>query len=51
MALTSDNEDERAKAAIECCKGTSFSMEGSRSTLVKRLIDAFANCGHRSIWD
>jgi hypothetical protein len=50
-SLNSDNEDERALAAIEFCKGTCFGMEGSRSTLTLRLKDAFANSSHRWMWD
>ena len=51
MSITSDNEDKKAKAAIEFCKGTCFGIEGSRTTLTQRLNDAFANSGHRWMWD
>jgi hypothetical protein len=50
-SLTSDNEDERAKAAIEFCIGTCFGIKGSRSTLSRRLNDVFANSAHRWMWD
>ena len=51
MSLTSDNEDERAKAAIEFCTGTCFGIKESRSTLSRRINDVFANSGHRWMWD
>jgi hypothetical protein len=50
-ASSSDNSRERARAAIEFCKGTCFGIEGSRSTFLRRLKDAFANSGHRWMWD
>lgn len=50
-SLTSHSHDQRESAAIEFCKGTCFGMEGSRSTLTQRLNDAFANSGHRWMWD
>lgn len=51
ILLTSHNHDERASAAIEFCKGTCFGMEGSRSTLSKRLIHIFSNSAHLWMWD
>ena len=51
MSLTSDNSDERASAAIEFCDGTCLGIKTSRATLNSRLIDAFANSGHRWMWD
>jgi predicted SAM-dependent methyltransferase len=51
MTLTTGNSDERSRAAIEFCKGTCFGIEGSRTTLAKRLNDVFTNSGHRWMWD
>lgn len=51
MSLTSDNEDERARAAIEFCTGTCLGIKESRSTLSKRINDVFSNSGHRWMWD
>lgn len=50
-SLTSHSHDQRESAAIEFCKGTCFGTEGSRATLPQRLNDAFANSGHRWMWD